>query len=276
MVWQRLAVTAFTVLVLVCGSLLPTQAEEERPQGKEAERLDALARKLNLTDKQKQQVKQLYADFDKKADPLIRQLCTQRGEQWEALQKMFNEGQRTKLKEFLKAQGAKELQSIAQKLNLTQEQKEKVEKIRKDFWKKFLDMSIQRPEHLAREYRELQAAVIEAAREVLTPEQRAKLPAIQREDFNEWHDFLYRHEHLKALGEQLGLSDAQRDQLQQLCAAQEKKMEPLRAKIKQLCKEECATLEKVLTDEQRARLYEVFPLNFLQTDHHGTEKGQKE
>ena len=156
--------------------------------------LDELARKLNLSDKQKQQVKQIYADFDRKANSLIRQLCTHRDEEWQALQKVLNEGQRAKLKEVLKAQGAKELQSIAQKLNLSEEQKQRVAKIRQEFWKKFQNLCTQKGENMAREYRQLYMEAVGAAREVLTPAQFAKLSAIQRQDFHEGHDFAVRQD----------------------------------------------------------------------------------
>ena len=263
MVWQRLAVTAFTILALASGSVLPSQAEEKQPLGKGSDRLDALARKLNLSDAQKEKVKKVYADFDKKAAPLIRQLCTQRDEEWQALQNALDEGQREKLKEVLKAQAAKELQSIAQKLNLSEKQKEKVEKIRQDFWKKFLNLSIKKGENMAREYRELHMDVVLAGRQALTPEQCTKLHAIQKQDFDDWHDFIYRPDHLKALGEQLGLSAEQLKQLQEACASHERKLEKPRTQIKDLCKEECAALDKVLTAEQKTKLHEVFPLNFL-------------
>jgi len=276
MVWQRLAVAAFTILALAYGSLLPAQAEEKQPAGKDSDRLDALARKLNLSDRQKQQVKAIYADFDRKADPLLRQLCKHREHEWQTLQTVLNEGQKAKLKEVFKTQGAKELQSIAQKLNLTAEQKEKVEKIRKDFLKKFLDLSMRKGENLAREYRELHAEVIAAAREVLTPDQRAKLPAIQKQDFDEFHDYIYQPDHLKALGEQLGLSAAQLNQLQQSCTTCEKEIVENRAKLKELCATECAALEKVLNAEQRARFHEVFPFHFLAAEQPSAEKRQKE
>jgi Spy/CpxP family protein refolding chaperone len=275
MVWQRLAVMAFTILALAAGSRLTAQQKEKQPPGKESDRLDALARKLNLSDSQKQQVRQIYADFDKKADPLIRQLCKQRDEAWQALQNVLNEAQKAKLKDVLKAQGAKELQSIAQKLNLSEEQKAKVEKIRKDFWKKFLDLSIQKPANMAQKYRELHMEVVTAGREVLTPEQCTKLHAIQKQDFDEWHDYIYRQDHLKALGEQLGLSAAQLKQLQEGCASCEKKLEQPKAQLKQLCKDECAALEKVLNAEQRARFHEVFPFHFLAAEQPAAEKKPK-
>src|SRR5260370_12587515 len=175
MVWQGLALTALMIVALASGRLLAA----------EPDRLDALARELNLSDNQKQQVKQIYADFDRKANPLLRQLCTHREEEWQALQKVLNEGGRAKLNEVLKAQGAKELQSIAQKLNLSEVEKERVEKIRKDFWKKLQNLCAQKGENMPREDRQLYMEAVAAARAALTPPQLAKLSAIQKQDFHE-------------------------------------------------------------------------------------------
>jgi hypothetical protein len=254
MVWQRLAVTAFMIVALTSGRLLAAQPD----------RLDALARELNLSDRQKQQVEQIYADFDRKANRLLRQLCTHRDEEWQALQNVLSEGGRAKLNEVLKAQGAKELQSIAQKLNLSEEQKERVEKIRKDFWKKLQNLCAQKGENMAREYRQLYMEAVGAARQVLKPEQLAKLSDIQRQDFHEGlHDFAVRPAHLKAMADQLGLSADQLNQMKQHCASCEKKCQQPEAEFKQLCKEECAALDKMLNAEQRAKLQYIFPFSFL-------------
>jgi Spy/CpxP family protein refolding chaperone len=273
---RRLAATALAILFLASASLLAAQENGTQTSDKESERLDALAQKLTLTDNQKKRLKEIYGDFDKKADPLIRKLCTLRGDQWQALDGILDDRQRGKLKDILKAQGAKELQSIVQKLALSDEQTKKVEKSRKAFWDEFLDLSVKRPENMARQYRELHAKAVDDARAVLTPEQRIKLPPLQHQDFDDWHDFIYRHDHLKAIGEQLGLSAAQQTQLKQLCAANEVKSAKLRSELKQVCKEECAALEMLLNAAQRARLEEVFPLNFLQMEHPAAEKGPKE
>jgi hypothetical protein len=258
MVWQRFVVTAFTILALAPAGALPTHAQEG------SNRLDTLARKLNLTDKQKKEVGQIYADFDRKANPLLKQLCTQRDEEWQALQNALNEAQRTKLKEAIKTQAAKELQNIARELNLSEEQTKQVERIRTTFWTKFLNICMQKDENMAREYREVSMEATLAGRQLLTPEQRAKLTAVQRKDFNDWHDFIFQHEHLKALGQQLGLSEAKLKQLQQVCASHEQKLEQPRAQLKELCKDGCANLNKVLNAQQQASFHEVFPFHFLQ------------
>lgn len=258
MVVWRFAVMAVSILALASGSMLSAQEKD-----KQAGKLEELARKLNLTDQQKQQVKLIFDDFDTKADPLIRQLCTQRGEEWQALQNALNEGQKAKLKEVLEAQNAKELKSIAQKLNLSEEQQKQVEKIRNNFWNKFLSMSIQKGPNMGHQYREIHLEAVGAGRKVLTLEQCTKLHVLQTQDVDEWHDHIFRGDHLKELGEKIGLSAEQIKKLQQECDGHEKKLVKPCAQFKSLCKEECAAMKKVLTAEQQAKFHELFPFDFL-------------
>jgi len=272
MAGQRFALTAFTILALVSGSLLLAREEEKKPADKGSDRLEALAKKLNLSDQQKQQVKQLDTDFDKKGAPLLQQLCTQGHDKWLAVRNVFTEEQRAKLPEVLKTQAAKELQSVVQKLNLSDEQKQRVVKIREAFWKKFLNLDAKKGEKSCREYRELCMDTFAAAREVLTPEQLSKLPGMQSQDFHEGHDFALRHDHLKAIADQLGLSDEQRNQIQKLCASSEKKMDQPRAQFRQLCKEHCVAAAKVLNADQLAKLEELFPFKCLHEHPPGEEK----
>jgi Spy/CpxP family protein refolding chaperone len=260
MVWQRLALTAFTILALASGGLLADQP------GKKPDRLEAVATKLKLTDAQKQQVKDIYADFDKKAEPLVRQLCMRHHEQWDAMVKVLTEEQRKKLPEVIKKEVAKEFQAISQKLNLTGEQQQKIGKLRAEFWQKFQGLPNQKGEHICREYRELWMDAVAAGNEMLTPDQRAKLPAIRRQDFDEHHDFTLRPDHVKEIGDQLGLSAEQRKRIEKICTAYDKKAEQPRAQLKQLCKEKSAAIEKVLTADQRAKLEQVFPFHCLATE----------
>jgi Spy/CpxP family protein refolding chaperone len=259
MVAPRLAMAVFTIVVLTLGGLLP--AEEPK-----ADRMDAAMEKLKLTDQQKQQCKKICADFDKKADSLIQKLLTQRGEEWEAISKILTDEQRAKLPEVVKASGAKELQILAQKLNLTEEQKQKVAKIREEFWKKFQKLAAQKDDNFSRQYRELWMEALADVPKIMTEEQRAKLPGILRDEFQEWHDHTLREEHLKALGDQLKLSAEQRKKINELCAAYEKKAEQPRDQLKQLCKEGCAAMDKVLNADQRPKLHEMFPFKYMEAD----------
>jgi Spy/CpxP family protein refolding chaperone len=259
MVAQRLATIVFTIMVLTFAGLLP--AEEPK-----TDRMEAAMDKLKLTDQQKQQCKKICADFDKKADPLIQKLCTQRGDEWQAISKILTDDQRAKLPEIVKASAAKELQILAKKLNLTDEQKTQVGKIREEFWKKYQKLAAQKDDNYCHQYRQLWMEALADVPKIMTVEQRAKLPAILRDEFQEWHDHTLREEHMKAMGDQLGLSAAQRKQISELCTAYEKKSEQPRDQLKQLCKEGCAAMDKVLNADQRAKLHEMFPFKYMEVD----------
>jgi Spy/CpxP family protein refolding chaperone len=259
MIAQRLATIVFTIMVLTFGGVLP--AEEPK-----ADRMEAAMEKLKLTDQQKQQCKKICADFDKKADPLIQKMFTHRGEEWQAISKILTDDQRAKLPEVVKASGAKELQILAKKLNLSEEQKQQVAKIREEFWKKYQKLAAQKDENFSHQYRQLWMEALADVPKIMTAEQRAKLPGILRDEFQEWHDHTLREEHMKAIGEQLGLSAAQRKQINELCAAYEKKAEQPSGQLKQLCKESCTAMDKVLNADQRAKLHEVFPFKYMEMD----------
>ncbi len=259
MVAQRLATIVFPIVILALGGLLP--AEEPKP-----DRMEAAMEKLKLTDQQKQQCKKICAEFDKKADPLIQKLCVQRGEEWQAISKILTDDQRAKLPEVVKASAAKELQILAKKLNLNEEQKQQVAKIRAEFWKKYQKLEAQKDDSFCHQYRQLWMEALADVPKIMSEEQRAKLPAILRDEFQEWHDHTLREEHMKAMGDQLGLSAAQRKQINELCAAYEKKSEQPREQLKKLCTEGCASMDKILNADQRGKLHEMFPFKYMEVD----------
>jgi Spy/CpxP family protein refolding chaperone len=254
MVLQRLAMTALAMVSLASTGLL-LAADEAKPA---TDRLDAAMDKVSLSDRQKQMMKKICADFDEKAGPLINKLCVQRREHWDAMVGVLTEEQRTKL-------------PTAVKKSVDKEQTQRVATIRAEFWKKFQSLCPEKGEKkgadISREYRHLWMEALAKASEFLTKEQRAKLIALQRKEFNEWHDHTLRDEHMKSIADQLGLSAEQRKKINDLCSSHGKKCDEPRDKLAQLCKEGCASMEKVLTADQRAKLPEMFPFTFLNTEH---------
>jgi Spy/CpxP family protein refolding chaperone len=212
MVWQRLAFAVFTALTVASVGLLPAQEKQKLDKG--SERLEAAASKLQLNDEQKQQCRACCAEFQKKAEPLIKQLTTLRDEEWQAMGKVLTKDQRDKLSDVFKKLGDKELEGLSKKLNLTEEQKQQVKKIREEFSQQFLKISARKDEGLAREYHDLWMKTYTDVSKVLTKDQRPKLPGVVKQDFVEWLDFAYRPDTLKEVGEHLGLNAEQRKQIQ--------------------------------------------------------------
>jgi Spy/CpxP family protein refolding chaperone len=152
-----------------------------------------------------------------------------------------------------------ELQKIADKLGLTEEQRQKIGKVREEYEKKFHDLAAQKEkgEKVHRQFRALRHEFIAAVRPELTDEQRAKLPVILREEHRQWRNPVTRREIFKSIGEKLGVTPEQKEQIKKIRDEYNPKVEPLVTKLKEMHQEEHAAIEKVFTDEQRAKWQEL-------------------
>lgn len=255
MMWNRLGVMALTLLALAAGGQLV--AEEKGQPGRRHDRLEALASKLGLSDQQKEEIRKIHADYDKKMDPLEEQLWALHHAEHEAMSKVLTEDQRAKLPEVMKEVMHKELDKMADKLGLTEAQKQKVEKIHEMYAKKFRDLAAQKGENARHKFHELRSEAMATVGKDLNDEQRARLHSVMREEFHRMHDPAVRREHLKAFADKLGLSAEQKEQVQKVHNEYEQKIEKLAEQLKQLHKDEHAAVEKVLTEEQRTKLREL-------------------
>jgi Spy/CpxP family protein refolding chaperone len=257
MTYRRFTVLACTVLVLAGGRLL--RACEEKGAAPEARhhRLDALAAKLGLSDQQKEEIQKIHADFARQAAPLREQLGALHHDKREAMSKVLTEEQRARAKEVLKAEWETRWQATAARLNLTDEQKQRVEAIRREYAKQFEDLAGQKGEKQRDQFRALRHKQYQAIGRELTDEQRAKLGEIVRQEFRQRRDPAARMAFWKSVGEKLGVSPEQKEQFQKLHAAYAAKAEKPAAQLRELRRQEHAAVAKVLTEEQRARLQEL-------------------
>jgi len=253
MMWNRLGMLAFALLALASGGQLV--AQEER--GQRHDRLEALASKLGLSDQQKQEIRKIHADYDKKMDPLEEQIWTTHHAEHEAMGKVLTEEQRTKVPEVMKEVMHKELDKMADKLGLSEGQKQKLEKVHGQYEKKFHDLARQKGEDARHKFHELRSEAMTTIGKELNEDQRAKLPAVMREEFHRMHDPSVRREHMKVFADKLGLSGEQKEQVQKIHSEYEQKIEKPVEQLKQLHKDEHEAVEKVLTQEQRTKLREL-------------------
>jgi len=254
MVGHRFAVTAFTILALAAGGgRMVAQEERSTSEGTRFDRLEGLAAKLNLNDQQKQEVSKIQADFDKKAEPVQQRLWNLHQQEHAAMCKVLTEDQRTKLKDVLKAAWETEAQKVAAKLNLNDDQKQRMQKIREEYGPKFCALLEKQGEDTFKEFRELRSKAHREMHQVLSAEQRARMPAIMHEEFHKWHDAAARSEKLKIVADKLGVNNEQREQLQKIMTDYNRQMEQPTAQFKQMHRDEHAAIEKVLTPEQRAK-----------------------
>jgi len=226
---------------------------------KKNEHLEKLAAKLKLDDKQKEQIRTIHADFDAKADPVENQLWTLHHEEREAAHKVLTAEQRARAPEILKGLADQEFQKATAVLKLSDEQRAKVAKIREEYEPKFKEAATGKEtgEKAHKQFRELRHQVVAALRAELNDEQREKLPLVLREEHRFWRNPERRRELFKALGEKLDVNAEQKEQFRKLHDEYDPKIKPLHAELKKLHQEEYAAVEKVLTEEQRAKWKEL-------------------
>jgi len=249
MTWHRTALAALA-LVAAAGVFA---ADAPKPEAKGHDRLDAMAAKLGLNDQQKDQIREIHKDYGHKLADAEHQLWTLHHEEHEAMGKVLTDEQRAKVPGLLKAARDKDLQKMAGELGITDEQKKELEPILEEHEKKFHELAA-KGEGAREQYHQQRHEFHEAIAKVLTNEQREKLPGVLREEYHQWRDPVARRGHLKALADELGLSAEQRTQVEKIHKEYDEKTTEPASQLKQLRKDEHAAVDKVLTDEQRAKV----------------------
>jgi len=252
-----MAVTAFAILALAVGGRLVADDPKAEPPGKGHDRLEAMAAKLGLNDKQKEEIKTIHTDFDKKAGDMEHQLFALHHEEHEAMSKVLTDDQRAKLPGLLKAMRDKELEKIAGELGLNADQTKKLEAVREEHETKFHEVAGQQGDEARARFHQLRHELFEAIGKELTAEQKEKLPGILREEYHQWRDPVARREHLKAIGGELGLNDDQKEQIKKIHKEYDQKAEPLTIRIKQVHEDEHTAVNEVLTPDQRTKLADL-------------------
>jgi len=257
MVVYRVAGMALALLALVAGAGRLSADDKKAEPARRHSRQEALAAKLGLSDEQKEQVKKIHHDFDQKEDALEHQLWSLHHEEREAVSKVLTSEQRAKAPELIRKGMEKELDKVADKLGLSSEQKQRVKKIHAGYAPKYRQLAGQKGKDTRGQFRHLRHEEFAAIRKELTAEQRAKLPGVVREEMHHWRDPAARRKVLKALGDKLGLSDEQKEQVKKAHEEYDPKIGKAVQQLAQVHKEEHEALEKVLTPEQRTKLREL-------------------
>jgi Spy/CpxP family protein refolding chaperone len=258
MVRFRFALLSVAVLALAAsgGRFLADTKDEPVPKH---DHLERLAVKLKLDEKQKEAIRKIHAEYDAKADPVEHQIWALHHQEHQAMHKVLTETQRAMVPEAMKGLADQEFQKASAGLKLTDEQKMKIDKIRAEYEPKFHELAAdkEKGEKVHKEFRELRHKMVSAIRADLTEEQRDKLPAFVREEHRFWRNAESRHEMYKALGDKLGVTAEQKDQFRKLHEEYDPKAKALHAELKTLHHEEHAAIEKVFTEDQKAKWKEL-------------------
>jgi Spy/CpxP family protein refolding chaperone len=247
-------------------------ADEPKADSKKHDRVEMLAKRLGLDEKQQEQIKKIRDDYDLKTDPIEHMVWALHHGEHEAVRKVLSDAQRTKLTEALKEMREKEFEALADKLGLSADQKKKIGKIREEFEPKFHELATtkEKGENVHKEFRHLRHEFLEAVRPELTEEQRSKLPILRREEHHHWRNIAWRHEHLKTIFEKLDLSADQKDQVKRIHAEYDPKIKEEHEQLRKLHHEEHEAMDKVLTADQRTKWQEMRKLHHL-----GEQPGDK-
>jgi len=255
---HRLLVTALTALALAAGTAALAREDTKKTGGGERELMAAWASKLGLSDQQQQQIHKVCEQYAERAEPVEEQLWKLSHEEFDAVKNVLTPEQREKLPEVIKAEMTREMRKVGDRLGLSEEQRRKIASIREEYEPKFREVCTQSSDSARKKMRELRAQFFADIRPVLTEEQRAKIPGVLREEFQQWRDPMARGERLEQVADQLGVTSDQKSQIQKIAAEYRPKVERLASQLKETFQEERASIEKVLTDEQRTKAHEMW------------------
>ena len=249
--------------VLIPGLLLlvpsgPASGQDNnQQQGMRHDRLEAVTQSLNLNDQQKTELQKVFTSFDQKVDPLDKQLWTLNFQEHQAVVQVLTPEQRAKLPEVIKPIKEKELNKIGAKLGLNDDQKQRIEKICEQYEPKFHELIQQQGQNVSQQFHQLRNQVFAAIHKELTTEQKAKLPGIFREEFEQWHNPAMQSQILQEVSQRLDLRPQQKDQIQRILADFNTKIDQPVTRLRQFHQEERSAVEQVLNEQQRARLREM-------------------
>jgi Spy/CpxP family protein refolding chaperone len=252
---HRLAVAALAALALAAGS---AAVNADQPSGGRHPLMQAFASKLGLSQEQQQQMARIHGQFAERAEPIEEQLWKVHHEELDAVKGVLTSEQREKLPSAIKAEMGKECRAIATKLGLSDDQRQKVQAIRDEYEPKFREVCTQSSEDARKRVRQLRSEFIGELRGVLTDDQKAKFPGVLRQEISMWRDPTTRHEHLEAIGEQLGLNGEQRAQIRKIHAEYKPRIEREASQLKDIFREERSAMGNILNDEQRAKAREMW------------------
>lgn len=236
------------VALIVGGGTSLLQAEEKM------DRTEALGAKLALSAEQKTEIRKLCAEHEKKMDPIEHQMWTAHQEARAELTKILTDEQKAKLPALMKEACATEFMSIANKLGLSAEQKTKLGKTVADFHVKFEELATQQPDVAHPKCRELKHEFMAAVNKDLTDDQRIRLPQVIGTEFKQWMNLSFQKLHVKAIEDQLAMTDDQKAQAEKILARCDARIKKPASEIKELCQAEHAAVEKVLSKEQADQL----------------------
>jgi Spy/CpxP family protein refolding chaperone len=274
---RRVMGRSFAALFLATGSL--ALAQEQKPfspaleQLREtvSERMQTVADQLGLTTEQRTKIRDAHAAFMDKFQALRTQRKELLQSEFEAIRDVLTPDQREKVKDLVEdvREAAKEgaakrdwpevcplrdalserIQSAAENLALTDEQRQKIRDLHGPFAEKYRANRTER--------RNLVEAELKAIAADLTPEQREK--ARRHVEGQMVHAAVVQSvaERLRTAAERLGLTDEQRNKIRETHASFVEKYRALGRERRALLHDELKSISEQLTSDQRDRVRDL-------------------
>lgn len=246
----RLALVALLAsATLTAGSRLA--ADDAKPKGNCI--IDAFASKLGITPEQKTEIQKVYADSEQKTAPVCERIWKLHGEHNQAVLQILTPDQKADLPAVMKAERAKMLKHFATKLELTEDQKKQVMKICDESAVKFEQLADVVEGKRSEKFQALKKEQFEAFCQILSDDQRVKLPALIQEEMQSGRTPSTKSELRHAIAEKLKLTEDQKTRLDKVCDDFATKIDEQKTQMRAVCKEKQAATEKILTEEQKVK-----------------------
>jgi Spy/CpxP family protein refolding chaperone len=262
MVFRRLAIFAFaTILAVAAKASADQQTTATKIRAKGAQILNALATKLNLSDAQKDQIRKIHDEFEQKAQPARDELWKLRHERRDAIKQVLTPEQRAELSNAIKTQMQDQLKDIADKLGMTEAQRRQAQQLAKEYQEKFHALAQEKGANVLGRFRELRGEEHEAFCQLLTDDQRVKLPSVLKGEMDLGRDGMGSN-----VAVNLQLTGDQKKQINQIRDDYRAKIAKQKDELRQMWKDKHAAMAKVLNDSQREKFRELIKDYFEKTE----------
>lgn len=248
-----------TIVALLATASLPAAgrlaADVNKPKGNCI--VDAFAAKLGMTPEQKQELQKVSADSEQKAAPVCERIWKLHCEHHQAVLQILSPDQKAELPAVMKAEKAKMQKHFATKLELSEEQKKQAAKICDESTAKFEQLADVEESKRSEKFQAVKNEQFEAFCQILTEDQRVKLPALMQEEMQSGRTPSAKSEIRNAIVEKLKLTDDQATRLDKVCTDFATKIDEQKTQMRQVCKDKQVAMEKILTDEQKVKFQQI-------------------
>jgi len=249
----RLAVVALLATATLTAGRLA--ADDAKAKGNCI--INAFATKLGMTPEQKTEIQKVHAMTEQKAAPICEQIFKLHSEHQQAVLQILSPEQKAELPAVMKAEKMKMLQGVAMKLELTEDQKKQAMKLCDEASAKFEELAKMEEGKRSERFQTLKNEQFEAFCQILTDDQRVKLPVLIHEEMQSGRTPTAKSDIRNAIVEKLKLTEDQTTRLDKVCTDFATKIDEQKMAVRTIFKDKQTAMEKILTDEQKVKFQQI-------------------